>query len=399
MQPRKRQNRPMEILFVQPNLDPPGGGNGVASWMLQHLSERGRVTVLSIFPPDFPKIDEFCGTSLSSIPIITLPYGTSFITNLRRLGPGFALVETHLLMRKAKTIGHRFDLICSANNEQDFGRPSIEYIHFPWNIQPRPDAPPGWNENWFLRTALGLYPRLCCLISGFREQPEYQNLTLVNSAWTGGLLKSQYPNRQPVVLHPPPLHEPPGQEPGPRQARFLAVGRLSPEKELPKLVSIVEGLRNLGHEVGLTLAGSRNHLEVLKQLRAVQQEKPWLEVVEGPSREHLQTLLLTHAYGIHGMAQEHYGMAIAELVQAGCLTMVCDDGGQTEIVTDPRLQYSDRAQAIEKWDIILRNPVLEKELRQEQLAQRPHLTKERFLREFATLVDRFLERSTQLSGS
>ena len=52
------------VLLVQPSLQPPGGGNGVAAWMLQALCEVQRVTVLSSTPVDVEPINRFFGTSL-----------------------------------------------------------------------------------------------------------------------------------------------------------------------------------------------------------------------------------------------------------------------------------------------------------------------------------------------
>ena len=71
--------------------------------------------------------------------------------------------------------------------------------------------------------------------------------------------------------------------------------------------------------------------------------------------------------------------------------MVPNDGGQVEIVTDPRLRYDTPGEAAEKWHKVLSEPALEAQLLADQLATREKLTKERFLREFDAIVDRCLE--------
>ena len=53
------------VLLVQPSMQPPGGGNGVAAWVLQALvAEHHRVTVLSWRPVEIDPINRFFGTHL-----------------------------------------------------------------------------------------------------------------------------------------------------------------------------------------------------------------------------------------------------------------------------------------------------------------------------------------------
>jgi hypothetical protein len=68
------------------------------------------------------------------------------------------------------------------------------------------------------------------------------------------------------------------------------------------------------------------------------------------SREALLRLVSKHKYGIHGMQYEHFGIAVAEMVKAGCIVFVPGGGGQVEIVDDERLIYNSEREAI--WKII-----------------------------------------------
>lgn len=52
------------ILFVQPSFQPPGGGNGVAAWMLQALRGRHALGALTWTPLDVDEMNRFYGTSL-----------------------------------------------------------------------------------------------------------------------------------------------------------------------------------------------------------------------------------------------------------------------------------------------------------------------------------------------
>ena len=77
---------------------------------------------------------------------------------------------------------HRYDVVISTINETDFGRPGIQYIHFPWDYEPRPDADLRWYHGASL--PLLIYRRSCRWISGVRPQGLRKNLTLVNSVYT-----------------------------------------------------------------------------------------------------------------------------------------------------------------------------------------------------------------------
>lgn len=382
-----------KVLFVQPSVQPPGGGNGVAAWMLEALAPRAQVTLLSMVPFRVEETDRYYGTHLTGQGITNIVYGSQVMDILGRLPIPTALLRLHLMMRGARKYAEGdYDLICSAFDEQDFGRPCIEYIHYPWNLYPRPDAPPNWNNSKALGYVLKVYNFICRQVSGFRVKGRPRNLTLVNSNWTGRKTQEVYPGTPFHVLYPPALAEIVEDDRSRREARFLSIGRVAPSKEWEKLIDIVAALRRRGHEVGLTLAGSRDcrvYEEVIR--RRIDQEGEWVRLVTDFSRDDMLEMMKTHRYGLHGMRDEHYGMAVAELLLGGCLTMVPNDGGQVEIVTDPRLRYDSPGEAAEKLDRVLSDPGLEEQLLADQLASREKLTKERFVKEFDAIVDRCLE--------
>lgn len=379
-----------KILFVQPSVAPPGGGNGVAAWMLHWLLPRYDVTLLSMSPLCAEETDRYYGTSLAGQPFTQIVWANGLAEFLYRLPLPTALLRLHLMMRAARRHAQGdYDLVCSACDEQDFGRPSIEYIHYPWNHYPRPDAPPGWNDSRFLRGVVRVYSWGCQQISGFRKNRRPANLTLVNSHWTGRLVQKVYPGTSYRVLYPPALADPlEDTERSAREPRFLSIGRVAPSKEWLKLIDIVAALRSLGHPVGLTLAGSRDCRRYEAAVRErIAQEGDWVRLVTDFQRSDLIELMRTHEYGLHGMRDEHYGMAVAELLLGGCLTMVPNDGGQVEIVTDPLLRYDSVEEAVKKWDRILRDPELKSTLLEAQQVRRADLTRERFVAEFAQLVE------------
>lgn len=385
-----------KILFVQHTVSPPGGGPAVGAFMLDILKHHGSVTLLTLEPFRPEPIDEYYGTELVGADIRPLIVHDPVLKTMQRWGLPCGLVKLHCLMKAAKRLLAEqtdFDLVCSGYDEQDLGQACIQYIHYPWNLYPRPDAPEGWNNSWFLKRLILAYNYLCRRFSDFSYQRVYQNLTLVNSAWTGQKARTRYPGLSYLVMNPPALAEQIDDNGSRRKARFLSIGRCAPEKEWLKLLEIVAKLRERGHEVGLTLAGSRSPSGYEEQVRArISELGDWAQLRLDFSREELQHLLLTHKYGLHGMKEEHYGMAVAELLLGGCLTSVHDDGGQVEIVTNPLLRYQNVEDAVSKWDTILNDEALQKELLQEQKQHRDHLKKERFLEEYDRVVALSLER-------
>lgn len=379
----------MRILFVQPSLQPPGGGNGVAVWMLQSLVERGQVTVLSWVPQDLQAVDAYYGTRLAGAGLISLVRRPRLSFWLERLGVPHELFKLHYLMALARRLSGGYDLICSANNELDLGRPAIQYVHYPWNFHPRPDCDQVWYNNRFLRFILLTYYRLCTLMSGYRHRSMLSNLTLVNSDWTGRRFRRLYGDHAYRVLHPPALGQFPEADWKPRRNAFLSIGRQCPTKEWEKLIAIVGGLRRRGHEVELTLAGSRDNPGYRERiLQAARQAGDWVRLEEDLGREQLVQLALSHRYGLHGMTEEHYGMAVAELVLAGCLTFAPNDGGQVEILGDPRLLYDSVEEAVDKIDRVLGDPSCQQELLASLATRRSELGVERFQREFEECLDR-----------
>lgn len=366
----------------------------MAAWMLQCMSERGEVTVLSRVPFDPVEVDHHYGTSLSGLLISNPRAVHPLIEQAAGHGAPVALARMHYVMRVAKKMASEFDLLCSANNEQDFGVPSIDYVHYPWNSYPRPDAPAHWEHNPLLRAVLRLYNRGCCLISGFSGSRP-QNLTLVNSSWTLAKYREVYPNRPARVLFPPALAEP-LDDYSARRPRFLSIGRVSRSKDWGKLIDIVAGVRARGHDVGLTLAGSRDDRGYEEEIaRKLQSTGLWAEMRLDLSRQELQELLRTHEFGLHGMEDEHFGMAVAELILGGCLTVVPDSGGQVEIVRDPSLRYESVEDAVSKIDRILSSHQLKKDLHQAQQTDRLRYTKEAFQESFGAILNQALERGVQ----
>src|SRR6185503_8350676 len=115
-------------------------------------------------------------------------------------------------------------------------------------------------------------------------------------------------------------------------------------------------------------------------------EGTWITIQSGLTREALAVLMARHRYGIHGHLNEHYGMVVAEMVHAGCIVWVPNDGGQVEIVGDARLRYDTVEGAAAAIVRTLSDPAEEADLRSRLAKQARLFSTERFVQGFREVV-------------
>ena len=381
-----------KILFVQPNLQPPGGGNTVAAWIIEALKREYSTSILTWKAPDFEEINRFYGTSLSGSEI-RVHYISPIIRELLNLDPDTASFQKmSYLMRVCKRMKKNYDVIISANNEADFGCRGIQYFHYPYlhnKIQPILDFP-WYSKLWEMLK--GKY-RLWMLISGFSYDRFKNNLILVNSDWTGDRVREFY-GIEPITVYPPVpgnFSYVPWEE---REDGFVCIGRIAPGKGFEKVINILSDVRARGYEVHLHIIGTPDDIwgrdyyqDVLRRIR----ENPsWVFLNENLSRDELIKLVSKHKYGIHGMVDEHFGIAVAEMVKAGCIAFVPNDGGPVEIVGgDKRLVYQTKEEAITKIIRILSNPDEQASLRNYLNSRKELFSTERFMSQIREIVRRF----------
>lgn len=374
-----------DYLFVAPFLRPPGGGEGVANWMIQSLVRRGRTTVLTWEPADFRRIDEYYGTELSRWTFEHQLVAPRLRKLLLASRLPHELLKLSLLMGKAKTLRNNFRYCFAAYNDLDLGPGAINYFNFP-SLDFRDLLNKPWPNHPVGRAIWPWYIKACLRPARWDVEGIRQSLILANSRWAAQQFIDHYQAPVTRVLHPPALGEPKAHD-GPREEAFLSIGRVDRSKGWPRLVSIVERVRSAGHQVRLTLAGSRGDADLLDELQALAATRPWLTLALDLDREAMDRLIATHRYGIHGMIEEHYGMAVAELILGGCLTLVHDSGGQVEIARLPETRYKNEEDAVEKIRAILENPELRERLLNEQSAHSENFTRQAFVEGF----EQFLE--------
>ncbi|BCM92724.1 hypothetical protein IAD21_04606 [Abditibacteriota bacterium] len=376
---------------------PPGGGNTVAVWMIEALKKVCHVSVFTFEPTDLEEINRFYGTSLKRSDL-NLYHVNPLLRALLRLDPDtYSNQPACYLMRVAKFYKRKYDILMAGNQEMDFGHQGIQYIHYPYSI----DKETNWAaiqyvaQKGVIRALLkGMY-RPWMLLSGFSFERLRGNLTITNSKWTSSVIKKYY-NIDASVVYPPVVGDFPDISWEEKENGFVCVGRIDPAKKIHQMIETLSEVRKSHPDIHFHIIGTASNSNLSETddyyqniVALAQENSSWVSIHHNLTRTELVNLLAQYRYGIHAREDEHFGLAVAEMVSAGCITFVPNDGGQVEIVADERLIYADKAQAIEKINHVLANPTEQAELHAHMLAQKQKFTCEQFCREIREIVRRF----------
>jgi len=379
--------RAKRVLLVQPSLNPPGGGNAVAAWIVQALRECCEVSVLMWVPPRLDEINHFYGTSLEARDFAGYLAPARLRRVLDAMPASLALLKGALLRRTLMRLRstQTFDVVLGADNEFDFGCRGIQYLNYPKHRVRRPRQ----DYRWYHRIpgSVSAYRALSRRLADASIERMRANLTLVNSAYIAKIVAEVHGIDTQIVF--PPV---PGRFPqvdwDRREDGFLCVGRFSGEKRLETVIEIVGRLRARGHEIVLHLVGDDPRDRYGKRILALaRRHESWVRVHLSISREELIDLMTRNRYGIHGMLGEHFGIAVAELQRAGCIVFAPNSGGPAEIVAgDSRLLYESPQDAVSKIEAVLEDPKLRDDLRAQLARRRDCFSAERFASEIRRIV-------------
>lgn len=380
------------ILVVQESMQPPGGGQAVRVWTIQALCREYDLDILTWVPVETDAINAFYGTQLdrADLNVIQLPAPLRAAIDID--SDPYSFQPMAVLVRYAKLIRSRYDLLIGLSNEIDFGVRGIQYIHYPYLEKKYRDiqaARSSWRAS--MRQLYEFYLRPWRLISGFTFAGMKKNVTLVNSDWTGKRVQALY-NIPTQTLYPPIVGNFADVPWSARTNGFVCIGRLAREKEYERIFEILCGVRARGYPVQLYLVVSipREHADraYSAKIRALAQaHADWVYWHENISRAELERLISTQRYGIHAMPGEHFGMGIGEMMRGGCLVFVPNSGGQVEIVDrDEHLVYDTHAQAVEKITRLLDDPATQHALQARFAARAELYTETNFMQKMRAIV-------------
>jgi glycosyltransferase involved in cell wall biosynthesis len=237
---------------------------------------------------------------------------------------------------------------------------------------------------------LNAYYRVADHLYGVSPECVRANLTLANSDWTRRMLADVHGVRARTLYPPVPVsfrHVPWDD----RMDGFICLGRIAPEKELDSVIDIVAGVRHRFPHVQLCIVGTPGPRRYYRHIRArADAAGGWITLRENLTRAELLDLLPRYRYGIHGMREEHFGMAPAEMAAAGCIVFLPNGGGQVEIVNgDARLVFDTPGDAVGRIVRVLESPEERQSLREMLAARAEGFSAEHFVDEFRTIVRQF----------
>jgi glycosyltransferase involved in cell wall biosynthesis len=387
-----------------------GGSEAAVMWGTEALKRDFSVSIVTIGPVDLEALNRFYGTAVApdEITVRSLP-SAPFFAGLRA---GDAM-RGAWAQRVIRAVAPDYDVLISAYGACDFGKPGIHLIaDLSWDEELRPafDPAPGGLRGvfhrlaWLRRTYLGIANRVA-RPSG-RDLFSGQDLITANSQWTAEKLRDRYGVFAPVIY--PPVTDLFKQVPFEHRSHdFVCIGRIDPQKRIERMISILRRVRASNHSIRLRIVGALDSSPYAKRVESLARANSEWVRLQGLQHAREKTELLARCrYGIHARAAEPFGIAVAEMVKAGCITFAPNDGGQVEILDHPTLLYRDENDAVEKIATVLADSSLRTKLLNHLRMQGDKFSNENFMRGLRASVDEFLSGSFagamsehQLAGS
>jgi len=378
------------VAVIHPVLAAGGGSEAVALGAIKALQEEYRVSLITMGRPDLAALNEKYGAGIDlarlETRLLAIPPGTR-----RR----FDALRGFPLARYCRRHARDYDLMISTYNVMDFGVAGIQMIaDFAFDDTLRREAdfsggvvePPAHRPS----PARTLYLRLARALAGDREEGWRRNLTLANSKWTARRLRDKL-GLAAGVIYPPVAGGFPRVPWTEREDGFVAVGRLVPEKGFDLIIAILAEVRKV-RPVHLHIIGRRERTAYAAKIESLCRGLGDWARLEGEMYGAEKAAFLTrHKYGLSGRRGEAFGIAVAEMVKAGLVVWVPDDGGQTEIVDHAGLTFSGRDQAAALIRSVLSDADAQARLTRHLEARAEAFSAARFSGELRAAVRNFLE--------
>ncbi len=367
-----------------------GGAEAVCLWMVEALRHDHEVTLHTFSDIEFSLLNRYYGTNIPDGQVevnhpIAVPILNRIVSGSRHL---FTLRQ-HLMMRHLKRARDPQDLRISAFNEMDLGARGIQYIHYPLfgggheTARAQVGAPDS--------KARAAYRSLCRSLSGFSDERMKANLTIANSRWTAAIVGLIY-DIEARVIYPPVGGDFPPVPWERKRDGFVVLGRLAREKRVEKAIAIVKTLRSGGLRLELCIAGGGGDPAYLGYLRGLLSgNESWAVLKTGLTRREIVELVASYRYGLHVRENEQFGIAVAEMVKAGCIPFVPSRGGQKEIVGDSELLlFDDERQAVERIAKVISSAQIQRKILEDLETRGRMFSAARFMAEIRRTVQELL---------
>ena len=384
----------VKVAIISPMIGTGRSGSGCqAVWIIEALKDIYDLSLITTSRVSFNRLNEYWGTTIDLKDINIVKFPQFFLKYTER----FNALRYSVVSRYCKRISSEFDVMFSTYNTMDLGKRGIQYIgDFLFSDILRDSLYPvplkreiGWfNRNTYSRK---IYFRIAKYINYPSQENIWKNLTLVNSEWTKKLMKETY-NVDSKVVYPPGSKVISSVSWNKKEDGFVCVGKLVPFKQIERIIAILDKVRKKYFDIHLHIIGWEEDSSYTQKIkRLCDRNSSWCFLEGEMFGEKKLRFISKHKFGINGCQNEAFGIAIAEMVMAGCLVFVPNGGGQKEIVMHPDLIYENVDDAVVKIERIIRDSKKQIELREHLKNQGKRFTTEKFIVEIRKIVRQFIE--------
>lgn len=278
---------------------------------------------------------DFSNIKMVRAPTLERPLAVNILPNL---------LEKSINRRKLTRFYEKHDVFISTSNEIPHSKKTIEYIHYPIHYRARVD------QGGAIRV---VYDKICSVIANNEESSDSASF-LTNSKWTKKKISQIY-DITPKVIYPPVEFDASPIDFESREEGVISIGRVSKDKDTHKIIDVYDALMEINDELHIHLIGPTDDSEYSKKILEQINNRKNICYEGKVERDQLESLISNHKYGLHTKRAEHYGIAVAEMVEGGVLPVVHDSGGQREVVTDSRLRYQNSDEAANILDKMNKN--------------------------------------------
>jgi glycosyltransferase involved in cell wall biosynthesis len=302
----------------------------VALSILEALQNTGyEITLITPNPPNIRKLNGYFDTNVeeSTLTIKTIAPSIQILDSLP--SNRGTLLRRALLGRSLRRFCNEYDLIISTINEFPLPEPnsSIQYIHYPNFSRPKKLDSTGQDE-----LSYTMYDKLCEIVSGYSIEAIQNQFLITNSQWMANIIRKEYDTDISVIYPPVDTEGFENVSWGDRDQGFVTIGRIVPGKNTIEATEIIRQLRERGHNVHIHIIGPVPNSEYGERVKNIARSNDWVNLEGKVSKEELTQVVSNHKFGLHTKFDEHFGIAVAELVAGGTIPFVPDDGGVREIV-------------------------------------------------------------------
>lgn len=387
-----------DIAVFHPDITRGGGGETVALYVLDALVNDHDVTLYTESDPEIGSLSRQYGVavrgedlivkSMSSLPVSAIETVADVSNKWLQTDLHLDALKSAFVQRRMRSSELDHDLLVSTANEFFVDGPSLQYIHFPSYSGSADSA----YETWAPSLPYRFYRTVCRAVAGARDFDTSTTL-VTNSRWTRKIVQRTYDHPVKVVYPPVKVEDfdpvMDDQEPG-----FVSVGTVHQSKRQLEMIKILDKLQARGIDTHLHIIGGIGSQSYYERVRGEAADREYVYLEGHVDRQELIELIEQHRYGLHGRKNEHFGIAIAEMVAGGVIPFVPNGGGQIEIIGEkPELKYDSIDDAVRKITKVMANRKLQQEIKRDLESTIIQYSTDQFEKSIQALVTKSLKRN------